>query len=142
MVTDENGEVIAVQQVYVNEDGETFATQLRRGGAERCNDLHRHPPANEGKREAPNWVDLSYNTALQDSFSVSALVQAATVTVTDDSGGDYELSLADTVRPTLTAKVYGPDGSTWPSSQSGTWSSSDTDIATITTENDYSGKVT
>lgn len=142
VVTDENGEVIAVQQVYVNED-DTFSTQPFAVAAQ--NDEMTYTvtlQANEGKREDPNWVDLSYNTALQDSFSVSALVQAATVTVTDDSEGDYELSLADAVRPTLTAKVYGPGGSTLASSQSGTWSSSDTDIATITTENDYSGQVT
>lgn len=142
VVTDENGEVIAVQQVYVNED-DTFSTQPFAVAAQ--NDAMTYTvtlQANEGTREDPNWVDLSYNTALQDSFSVSALVQAATVTVTDDSEGDYELSLADTVRPTLTAKVYGPDGSTLASSQSGTWSSSDTAIATITTEDDYSGQVT
>ena len=142
VVTDENGEVIAVQQVYVNED-DTFSTQPFAVAAQNAAMTYTVTlQANEGTREAPNWVDLSYNTALQDSFSVSALVQAATVTVTDDSGGDYELSLADTVRPTLTAKVYGPDGSTLASSQSGTWSSSDTDIATITTENNYSGQVT
>lgn len=142
VVTDGNGEVIAVQQVYVNED-DTFSTQPFAVAAQ--NDAMTYTvtlQANEGTREAPNWVDLSYNTALQDSFSVSALVQAATVTVTDDSGGDYELSLADTVRPTLTATVYGPDGSTLASSQSGTWSSSDDAIATITTEENYSGKVT
>lgn len=143
VVTDENGEVIAVQQVYVNEDGETFATQPFAVAAQNAAMTYTVTlQANEGTREAPNWVDLSYNTALQDSFSVSALVQAATVTVTDDSEGDYELSLADTVRPTLKATVYGSDGSTPASSQSGTWSSSDTAIATITTENDYSGKVT
>lgn len=143
VVTDGNGKVTEIQQVYVNED-DTFSTQPFAVAAQ--NDEMTYTvtlQANEGKREDPNWVDLSYNTALQDSFSVSALVQAATVTVTDDSEGDYELSLADTVRPTLTAKVYGPDGSTLASSQSGTWSSSDTDIATITTtEDDYSGKVT
>lgn len=142
VVTDENGEVIAVQQVYVNED-DTFSTQPFAVAAQ--NDAMTYTvtlQANEGTWEDPNWVDLSYNTALQDSFSVSALVQAATVTVTDDSEGDYELSLADAVRPTLKATVYGPDGSTLASSQSGTWSSSDTDIATITTENDYSGQVT
>ena len=143
VVTDENGEVIAVQQVYVNEDGETFATQPFAVAAQNAAMTYTVTlQANEGKREAPNWVDLSYNTALQDSFSVSALVQADSVTVTDDSEGDYELSLADAVRPTLKATVYGSDGSTLASSQSGTWSSSDTDIATITTENDYSGKVT
>lgn len=143
VVTDENGEVIAVQQVYVNEDGETFATQPFAVAAQNAAMTYTVTlQANEGKREAPNWVDLSYNTALQDSFSVSALVQAATVTVTDDSEGDYELSLADAVRPTLKATVYGSDGSALASSQSGTWSSSDTDIATITTENDYSGQVT
>lgn len=142
VVTDGNGEVIAVQQVYVNED-DTFSTQPFAVAAQ--NDAMTYTvtlQANEGTWEAPNWVDLSYNTALQDSFSVSALVQAATVTVTDDSDGDYELSLADTVRPTLKATVYGSDGSTLASSQSGTWSSSDTDIATITTEDDYSGQVT
>ena len=144
VVTDGNGEVIAVQQVYVNEDGETFATQPFAVAAQNAAMTYTVTlQANEGTREDPNWVDLSYNKDLQDSFSVSALVQAATVKVTDDSDGDYELSLADTVRPTLTAKVYGPDGSTLASSQSGTWSSSDTDIATITTtEDDYSGKVT
>ena len=142
VVTDENGEVIAVQQVYVNED-DTFSTQPFAVAAQNAAMTYTVTlQANEGTPEAPNWVDLSYNTALQDSFSVSALVQAATVTVTDDSEGDYELSLADTVRPTLKATVYGPDGSTLASSQSGTWSSSDTDIATITTEDDYSGKVT
>lgn len=143
VVTDENGKVTEIQQVYVNEDDTTFSTQPFAVAAQ--NDAMTYTvtlQANEGKREDPNWVDLSYNTALQDSFSVSALVQAATVTVTDDSEGDYELSLADAVRPTLTAKVYGPGGSTLASSQSGTWSSSDTDIATITTENDYSGQVT
>lgn len=143
VVTDGNGKVTEIQQVYVNEDGETFATQPFAVAAQ--NDAMTYTvtlQANEGTREEPNWVDLSYNTALQASFSVSALVQAATVTVTDDSGGDYELSLADAVRPTLTAKVYGSDGSTLASSQSGTWSSSDTAIATITTEDDYSGKVT
>lgn len=142
VVTDENGEVIAVQQVYVNED-DTFSTQPFAVAAQNAAMIYTVTlQANEGTPEAPNWVDLSYNTALQDSFSVSALVQAATVTVTDDSEGDYELSLADTVRPTLKATVYGSDGSTPASSQSGTWSSSDTAIATITTENDYSGKVT
>lgn len=142
VVTDGNGKVTEIQQIYVNED-DTFSTQPFAVAAQNAAMTYTVTlQANEGKREDPNWVDLSYNTALQDSFSVSALVQAATVTVTDDSEGDYELSLADTVRPTLTAKVYGPDGSTLASSQSGTWSSSDTDIATITTENDYSGKVT
>ena len=143
VVTDENGKVTEIQQVYLNEDGETFATQPFAVAAQNAAMTYTVTlQANEGTREAPNWVDLSYNTALQDSFSVSALVQAATVTVTDDSGGDYELSLADTVRPTLKATVYGSDGTTLASSQSGTWSSSDTDIATITTEDDYSGQVT
>lgn len=142
VVTDGNGKVTEIQKVYVNED-DTFSTQPFAVAAQ--NDAMTYTvtlQANEGTREDPNWVDLSYNTALQDSFSVSALVQAATVTVTDDSEGDYELSLADAVRPTLKATVYGSDGSTLASSQSGTWSSSDTDIATITTEDDYSGQVT
>ena len=143
VVTDGNGKVTEIQQVYVNEDDTTFSTQPFAVAAQNAAMTYTVTlQANEGTWEAPNWVDLSYNTALQDSFSVSALVQAATVTVTDDSEGDYELSLADAVRPTLKATVYGPDGSTLASSQSGTWSSSDTAIATITTEDDYSGKVT
>ena len=141
VVTDGNGKVTEIQQVYV--EGTIFSTQPFAVAAQNAAMTYTVTlQANEGTREDPNWVDLSYNKDLQDSFSVSALVQAATVTVTDDSEGDYELSLADTVRPTLTAKVYGPGGSTLASSQSGTWSSSDTDIATITTENNYSGKVT
>lgn len=142
VVTDGNGKVTEIQKVYVNED-DTFSTQPFAVAAQNAAMTYTVTlQANEGTREDPNWVDLSYNKDLQDSFSVSALVQAATVTVTDDSEGDYELSLADTVRPTLKATVYGPDGSTLASSQSGTWSSSDTDIATITTEDDYSGQVT
>lgn len=142
VVTDGNGKVTEIQQVYVNED-DTFSTQPFAVAAQNAAMTYTVTlQANEGTWEDPNWVDLSYNKDLQANFSVSALVQAATVTVTDDSEGDYELSLADAVRPTLTAKVYGPDGSTLASSQSGTWSSSDTDIATITTENDYSGQVT
>ena len=141
VVTDENGKVTEIQQVYV--EGTIFSTQPFAVAAQNAAMTYTVTlQANEGTWEDPNWVDLSYNTALQDSFSVSALVQAATVTVTDDSEGDYELSLADAVRPTLKATVYGSDGSTLASSQSGTWSSSDTDIATITTEDDYSGKVT
>ena len=140
VVTDGNGKVTEIQQVYV--EGTIFSTQPFAVAAQNAEMTYTVTlQANEGTWEDPNWVDLSYNKDLQDSFSVSALVQAATVTVTDDSEGDYELSLADAVRPTLTAKVYGPDGSTLASSQSGTWSSSDTDIATITTEDDYSGKV-
>ena len=141
VVTDGNGKVTEIQQVYV--EGTIFSTQPFAVAAQNAAMTYTVTlQANEGTREDPNWVDLSYNKDLQDSFSVSALVQAATVTVTDDSEGDYELSLADAVRPTLTAKVYGPDGSTLASSQSGTWSSSDDAIATITTEDDYSGKVT
>ena len=141
VVTDGNGKVTEIQQVYV--EGTIFSTQPFAVAAQNAAMTYTVTlQANEGTREDPNWVDLSYNTALQDSFSVSALVQADSVTVTDDSEGDYELSLADTVRPTLKATVYGSDGSTLASSQSGTWSSSDTDIATITTEDDYSGKVT
>ena len=141
VVTDGNGKVTEIQQVYV--EGTIFSTQPFAVAAQNAEMTYTVTlQANEGTWEDPNWVDLSYNKDLQDSFSVSALVQAATVTVTDDSEGDYELSLADAVRPTLTAKVYGPGGSTLASSQSGTWSSSDTDIATITTENDYSGQVT
>lgn len=141
VVTDGNGKVTEIQQVYV--EGTIFSTQPFAVAAQNAEMTYTVTlQANEGTWEDPNWVDLSYNKDLQDSFSVSALVQAATVTVTDDSEGDYELSLADAVRPTLTAKVYGPDGSTLASSQSGTWSSSDTDIATITTEDDYSGQVT
>ena len=143
VVTNSAGTVIATEQVYVNEDGETFATNpfaVNAGAAQETYTVTLQ--VNEGTRETPDWVDLSYHENLKATFGVGALVQAASVKVSDDSDGNYTLSLADTIRPTLTAKVYGSDGSTLARSQSGTWSSSDVDIATITTEADYSGKVT
>ena len=95
-------------------------------------------------REAPNWMDLSYNANLKATFSVEALVPAAAVTIQQEMNS-YVLSLAGEYRPTLTAWVYGPsNGTSFPPSatyQSGTWSSSDDAIATVTTEEDYSGKV-
>lgn len=143
VVTKSDGTVFAIEQVYVNEDN-TFSTQPFAVPAATTQEAYTVTlQANEGERGDQKWVDLSYNESLKGSFTVAALVQAASVTVTDDSSGDYTLSLAETYHPTLAAKVYGPDGSTLASSQSGTWSSSDEAIATIATdEDDYSGKVT
>ena len=143
VVTDGSGDVFAAEQVYLNED-DTFSTQPFDVAALTSEVTYTVTlQANEGTRAEPNWVDLSYNSGLKAAFTVGALVPAASVTVTDDSSGDYELSLADPVRPTLTAKVYGSDGITLASSQSGTWSSSDEEIAAITTDPDnYSGTVT
>ena len=83
---------------------------------------------NMGTKDQPNWVDASW---LNDSFTVPAYVNVDSVTVTADQSGVTELSLGGEYWPTLTAKVTGADGQT-PTATSGTWESSDTDIATIT----------
>lgn len=142
VVTGSNG-VIATEQVYVNEDGETFSTQPFAVTPQTTEQTYTVTlQVNEGTREDSNWQDLSYRTDLKDTFTVAALIPADKVEVTPESDEkNYTLSLADTVRPTLTAKVYGPDGTTLATHQSGKWSSSDPDIATISTESDYSGKV-
>lgn len=143
VVTNSAGTVIATEQVYVNEDGLTYATKPFAVKTWETHETYTVTlQVNESGRDDPNWVDLSYNENLKATFGVGGIVQAHGVVVSDDSNGNYTLSLEDTVRPTLTAKVYGSNGSTLADSQSGVWSSSDEEIATITTEPDYSGKVT
>lgn len=149
VVTDSTGAVVATEQVYVDEDGETFSTDPFEAKATTTEQTYTVTlQVNEGTRESQNWVDLSYNQNLKDTFSVAALIPADTVAVKPEADkADYTLSLAEEYRPTLTAGVYGPPSGTPPTiskatHQSGKWSSSDEEIATITTEADYSGKVT
>ena len=149
VVTDSAGAVVATEQVYVNEDGETFSTDPFEVKATTTEQTYTVTlQVNEGTRDVPNWVDLSYRSDLKDSFTVAALIPAFGVTVWgEDDEKNYTLSLAEEYRPTLTAGVHGrPSGdppTAYPAThQSGTWSSSDEEIATITTEADYSGKVT
>ena len=83
---------------------------------------------NMGTKDQPNWVDASW---LSDSFTVPAYVNVDSVTVTADDPDVTELSLGEDYWPTLTAQVTGTDGKA-PTATSGTWESSNTDIATIT----------
>ena len=145
VVTNSAGEVIATEQVYVNQDGTTFSTQPFAVTAQTTAQTYNVTlQVNEGTREDPNWQDLSYRSDLQASFQVPALIPADKVMVTPETEeANYTLSLAEEYRPTLTAKVYGSDGTTLATHQSGTWSSSDEEIATVTTDpEDYSGQVT
>ena len=143
VVTNSAGEVVATEQVYVGEDGETFATKpFAVTPQTTAQTYHVTLQVNEGTREDPNWQDLSYRSDLKTSFTVEALIPVDSVAVTPETEEkNYTLSLAETVAPVLTAKVYGPGGQILATHQSGTWSSSDEDIATVTTEADYSGKV-
>ena len=84
--------------------------------------------ANEGTKDAPNWVNV---LPLTRQFTVQRKVSAHKVNVVPEkNSADYTISLADSTRPTLKAKVLGESGET-ASYTSGKWSSSDTDIATI-----------
>lgn len=144
VVTNSDREVVATEQVYVNQDGTTFSTQPFAVTPQTTAQTYNVTlQVNEGTREQQDWQDLSYRSDLTASFQVAALIPAHSVTVSDDSQGNYTLSLADTVRPTLTATVLGEDGQTRATHQSGTWSSSDENIATVTTDpENYSGQVT
>ena len=84
--------------------------------------------ANEGTKAAPNWVNV---LPLTRQFTVIKKVSAHTVTIVPEANdADYTISLADSVRPTLQAKVLGKNGEQ-ASYITGKWSSSDLDIATI-----------
>ena len=83
---------------------------------------------NEGTKEAPSWVEVFW---ISDDFTVPAYVNVDSVTVTADKEGVTELSLGEEYWPTLTATLTGTGGKA-PTATSGTWESSDTDIATIT----------
>ena len=84
--------------------------------------------ANEGTKEAPNWVNV---LPLTRQFTVAKKVSAHTVEVVPEANpADYTISLADSTRPTLKAKVFGAGGEQ-ASYTTGKWSSSDPLIATI-----------
>ena len=84
--------------------------------------------ANEGTKAAPDWVNV---LPLTRQFTVQRKVSAHTVTIVPEANdADYTISLADSTRPTLKAKVLGENGET-ASYTTGKWSSSDPLIATI-----------
>ena len=84
--------------------------------------------ANEGTKDSPNWVNV---LPLTRQFTVAKKVSAHTVTIVPETNdADYTISLADSARPTLQAKVLGENGEQ-ASYTTGKWSSNDLDIATI-----------
>ena len=84
--------------------------------------------ANEGTKDSPNWVNV---LPLTRQFTVAKKVSAHTVNVVPEANdADYTISLADSTRPTLQAKVLGKNGEQ-ASYTTGKWSSNDLDIATI-----------
>ena len=84
--------------------------------------------ANEGTKGSPNWVNV---LPLTRQFTVAKKVSAHTVTIVPEANdADYTISLADSARPTLQAKVLGKNGEQ-ASYITGKWSSNDLDIATI-----------
>ena len=84
--------------------------------------------ANEGTKDAPNWVNV---LPLTRQFTVAKKVSAHTVKVVPEADpANYTISLAEAARPTLKAEVLGAGGET-ASYTTGKWSSSDTLIATI-----------
>ncbi len=92
--------------------------------------------ANEGTKDAPKWVNV---LPLTRQFTVQRKVSAHTVTIVPEANdAAYTISLADSTRPTLQAKVLGKNGET-ASYTTGKWSSSDPLIATI---NEDTGVVT
>ena len=84
--------------------------------------------ANEGTKDSPNWVNV---LPLTRQFTVAKKISAHTVNVVPEANdADYTISLADSARPTLQAKVLGKNGEQ-ASYTTGKWSSNDLDIATI-----------
>ena len=84
--------------------------------------------ANEGTKADPDWVDV---LPLTRQFTVQRKVSAHTVKVVPEANdANYTISLADSTRPTLQAKVLGKNGET-ASYTTGKWSSSEPLIATI-----------
>ena len=84
--------------------------------------------ANEGTKDSPNWVNV---LPLTRQFTVAKKVSAHTVNVVPEMDpNNYTISLGETTRPTLQAKVLGKNGEQ-ASYTTGKWSSSDLDIATI-----------
>lgn len=144
VVTNSDRDVVATEQVYLSGDGETFATKPFAITPQTTEQTYSVTlQVNEGTRDEENWKDLSYRADLSAGFTVAAMIPADRVAVTPEADAEnYTLSLAETTSPVLTAKVYGPDGQTLATHQSGSWSSSDEEIATVTTDpDDYSGQV-
>ena len=84
--------------------------------------------ANEGTKDSPNWVNV---LPLTRQFTVAKKVSAHTINVVPEANdANYTISLADSARPTLQAKVLGENGKQ-ASYTTGKWSSNDLDIATI-----------
>ena len=86
--------------------------------------------ANEGSRDdsASKWVNV---LPLTRQFTVAKKVSVSTVEVVQETNdAAYTISLADSTRPTLTARVLGKNGEQ-ASYTTGKWSSSDELIATI-----------
>ena len=84
--------------------------------------------ANEGTKDAPNWVNV---LPLTRQFTVTKKVSASTVNVVPEADpANYTISLAEAARPTLKAEVLGENGEQ-ATYTTGKWSSSDTLIATI-----------
>lgn len=84
--------------------------------------------ANEGTKDAPNWVNV---LPLTRQFTVAKKVSAHMVTIVPEANdADYTISLAEAARPTLQAEVFGENGEQ-ATYTTGKWSSSDTLIATI-----------
>ena len=84
--------------------------------------------ANEGTKDAPNWVNV---LPLTRQFTVTKKVSASTVNVVPEADpANYTISLAEAARPTLKAEVLGENGEQ-ATYTTGKWSSSDPLIATI-----------
>jgi len=84
--------------------------------------------ANEGTKDAPNWVNV---LPLTRQFTVAKKVSASTVNVVPEAdSANYTISLAEAARPTLKAEVLGKNGEQ-ATYTTGKWSSSDPLIATI-----------
>ena len=84
--------------------------------------------ANEGTKDAPNWVNV---LPLTRQFKVPKKVSVSTVNVVpEENDVDYTISLAEAARSTLRAEVLGA-GDVPASYTTGKWSSSDPRIATI-----------
>ena len=84
--------------------------------------------ANEGTKDAPNWVNV---LPLTRQFTVIKKVSASTVNVVPEADpANYTISLAEAARPTLKAEVLGKNGEQ-ATYTTGKWSSSDPLIAAI-----------
>ena len=84
--------------------------------------------ANEGTKDAPNWVNV---LPLTRQFTVQKKVSVSTVNVIPEANdANYTISLADAARPTLKAEVLGKNGEQ-ATYTTGKWSSSDPLIAAI-----------